>query len=240
MVRGLRTRGIVSVLLVLLFGAVASQPLTTQASGNGFADFSLGYNKNGTTYTFSVSGGPASTCGTLDLYRNGVHQVTPGWLCTDANGNATKGPWTATSDETVDHVFIQWPDGTSTNQTFHVSDVTKPTIRSYQRGGSPPSAYSGTATDAQWGSGFDYSPWAMVHVMATYKDTGTNKYWDGSCYCSTSIWKFPISVTPVTQFSLTWAASSLPTNTPGRPYQWCVSISDYIGYSDSDCIPFTA
>jgi hypothetical protein len=228
------------VLLVLLFAVVAWQPFITQASGGGSAGFAPAYNKYGTTYIFYVSAGPPNTCGTLDLYRNGVHQVTPGWLCTDASGNATKGPWTATSDETVDHVFIQWPDGSTTNQTFHVSDATKPTIRSTQRGGSPPSAYSGTATDAQWGAGFNFTPGVQSSfIKATYQNTGTSKYWDGTCYCSTTVAYFNIYPSSWTQYSATWAASSIPTSPPGYSYKWCVSINDIAPYTaDADCITF--
>lgn len=49
--------------------------------------------------------------------RNGSTLIAPGWICTDANGNATKGPWTwanTPSDQTHRYVTIWWPDGTQT------------------------------------------------------------------------------------------------------------------------------
>lgn len=238
--RSLRIRGIALVLLVVLLGAFAGP-----AHANGGNHYSSVYNTYGTSFTQIISG-PPNTCGTLDLYRTNAyvtndHQVTPGWACTDGSGNVTKGPWTATTDETADHVVIRWPDGTPTNEATHISDVTAPTIASVQRGGGPPTAYNGTATDAIGGAGFNFTPFIQTSfIKATYRDTGTNMYWDGSCYCGASPGYFVISPSSWSQYSATWAASTLPPTAHTHSYQWCVKINDNMPYYGTDCITFTA
>jgi hypothetical protein len=125
--------------------------------------------------TYTVTGGPVSTCGELDTYRNGSWLFASGWLCTDGAGNATKGPWTTASGNQTDNpAFIRWPDNTTTTNDWHIWDASCPSI-SYGSS-TPPNSWSGTASDGLWGVCFSTSQLPY----SAYWDAGSRLYWSPS------------------------------------------------------------
>lgn len=119
-------RGISLVAPILLtLCAVVWQPSVAHAAciigKTSFSDG--GYATPGTWYYYDVKSGPPNTSGTLWVSRNyQPWEVTPGWLQTDSNGDARKGPWTPTYDEYA-VAFIAWPNGCTTDTATHVNDV---------------------------------------------------------------------------------------------------------------------
>ena len=191
--------------------------LTLPASGS--SSYSRSYDWPGTSFTFSVSGAPANTCGEIHTLRNGSWVVTSNWICTDGTGYGRKGPWYITTtfpgmDQRDDPTYILWPDGTQTTNTWHDIDVTSPTL-------TPQSSctFCGTAADAQWGSGFNRS-WTTV-LLWFHDDTSglwwdqrsctptPDCYWTGSPHYYTAQTDLP---TTTTTFQLTWWY---------YPYLWC-------------------
>lgn len=219
---------LIALLLCAHFGTVAS----AQPSG-GIAYFSNDvYDCPGSSYYYIVAGGPPSTCGTLKLVRNGVYEETPGWLCTDASGNATQGPWLVSTDQTGQDIRIEWPNGSSTyGADTKVDDYSAPTI-SVSR--ADLASFAGTASDVAWGSGF--GPWTTVRV--TYMDTSNGLYWDGWCYCSASEVSFDASFSPVGGYAITWSSIPPPSyaHDPFRSYQWCAVTNDHCSDSNQDCV----
>jgi len=150
--------------------------------GGGSANYSVnrqwaGYSP-GTVYYY-ISNGPHNTCGELNTFRNGSWLISPGWACTDGNGNVTKGPWdmsTYTTDQTDDPSYIRWPDGSSTNTDWHVVDGVCPTTTRTSPDGSPPTTYYGNASDGIWGNCF--GSWSYVYSI--FYDYTTNLYWTPS------------------------------------------------------------
>jgi hypothetical protein len=215
-------------LIVLLLCAQAS----AQPRG-GFAYFTNDvYDCPGSTYSYIVSLGPPNTCGTLKLVRNGVYEETPGWLCTDASGNATKGPWTVSTNQTGQNIRIEWPNGTSTyGADTKVDDYSAPTV---SVGSADLYSFAGTASDAQWGSGF--GPWTTVRV--TYMDAFNGLYWDGWCYCSASPAPFNASFSPVGGYNITWSSIPPPSyaHDPFHAYQWCAVTNDHCSDSNTQCV----
>ena len=87
--------------------------LPLQGGSGGYAYFSNGvYDSKYTSYTYNVYGAPPNMCGTLNLIRNGNPETTSNWICTNASGQATKGPWTASTNQTGQFISIRWPNGT--------------------------------------------------------------------------------------------------------------------------------
>jgi len=89
----------------------------------GIAAYSEYRTKLNSSYSFSVTSGPASTTGDLYQKVGGVWQLQQArWLRTDASGNATKGPWTCVGDRTDENIYIKWPgaDENKTNEANHV------------------------------------------------------------------------------------------------------------------------
>ncbi len=175
---------------------------------------------------YSVAGAPPNTCGDLMASRNGnPYTRRVGWICTDSNGNATKGPWSSNpTDETAD-VYIDW--GTCTSPVRrHIWDVTAPTVNIT----SPvPGNFYGTATDGAWGAGFQVS-WTTCNV--TYRDDLTGKYWNSSSgYTSTlPVWVSCSFGGP--PLSVTWSTSAAGSRPPlsihvsGRSYTWSAWLYD--------------
>jgi len=172
-----------------------------------------------------VSGGPASTCGELHTFRNGSWITASNWICTDASGNATKGPWTwagTASDQTDDPSYILWPDTSETTRAKHVWDKTCPTVTRTSAGGSPPTAWSGTASDAAWGCGFNaaygYDSWAI------YEDLTNNTEWTPGTGAYTATPNFLVSgtLTGTPGFNVSWSAPfpGVGSHTTGHHYQW--------------------
>ena len=88
----------------------------------GIAAYSEYRTKLNSSYSFSVTGGPASTTGDLYQKVGGVWiKKAVNWLRTDDSGNATKGPWTCTGD-TDENIYIKWPgaDENKTNEANHI------------------------------------------------------------------------------------------------------------------------
>lgn len=220
-------------LIVLLLCAQAWQPpgaltslsavASAQLSG-GYASFSNDiYDCPGSSYSYTVTNAPPNVCGTLKLVRNGVYEETPGWICTDAYGNASKGPWTVSNNQTAQSIRIEWPNGTTTTGgETKVDDNSPPTIN-FSRYDT--SSFSGTASDAEWGSGF--GPWTSVRV--NFRDVSNGQYWDGSCYCSPTPQTFYASSSPAGGYDITWSIVPPPdyAHNPFHTYQWCAATNDY-------------
>ncbi len=212
--------------------------LPAQSCYGGYAYFSRGIFDCGyTSYTYNVYNGPPNTCGTLHIVRNGVEETTPGWICTDATGQAQKGPWTPSTNQTGQGIYIEWScGGTTSGDDYKVDDVSQPNVYPDQTGGfgAPiPTEFSGWATDTQWGSG--------VSVMeATFQNTTTGRYYDGSGYNSYSpVRFFPSLSPPGGGFSVFWAVTppSPSAHNSYDNYEWCVVGSDAC-YLCTVCVPF--
>jgi hypothetical protein len=163
-------------------GARARRPrILPTKSGGGLGSFSSEINWDGNpSVTYSVSGGPANLCGDLYASRNGTtYAPSPGWICLDASGNATKGPWyqyNQTADET-NFTYIVWSNGWSTNTAEHIWDVSGPSAAITSPNGPPaPTSFDGTASDPTYGAGFS-SSWGS-HCVTYFYDSTTNSYWD--------------------------------------------------------------
>lgn len=201
--------------------------------GGGDASFSNGIYDcaGGPSYTYRVQSGPPNVCGELRIVRNGVLEVTGGWICTDSSGNATKGPWNVVKDQTGTNIFIRWPDGTSTSGgDYKVDDFSKPVA--FINSGYPGS-FSGYATDAQWGSGF--GSWTTVKM--TFLNDTTGKYWNGSSYGSFSPVYFVASTSGSGTY-ITWWMNNPPPVASGNRYIWCVEANDRCSYSTKKCVTF--
>jgi hypothetical protein len=173
------------------------------------------------TLTYTVTGGPASTCGELNSYRNGSWLFGPGWLCTDASGNATKGPWTtAPGNQTDDPSFIRWPNSTTTTNDWHIWDATCPSV-SYGSS-APPNSWSGTASDGLWGSCFTTS----LLPYSAYWDAGTGLYWSPTTgtYSAFTSHVNGTWTSGVPGCNASWANQRPPlsAHVPGHTYRWMV------------------
>lgn len=200
---------------------------------NGHASFSPSNLIFSGSYTFSVSGGPANTCGELNIYRNGNPEFTGGWLCTDGSGNATKGPWNwsdKASDETGDPVFIRWPDNTATDSTYIIIDKNYAFtyIDSPMPTNSTPTSYYGHATDATWGTGFDFN----YAAFSVFQDLSTGKYWDpatGQYNSTNQVWVTPSFQSKSNRWYISWGGSTFPSvsaHTTGHQYRWYTCFTD--------------
>ena len=242
-----RTRNIALFALIVLVVSVAAwQPHKTYAAGGGTARWSDGgYANRYTSYYYYVTGAPPNMCGEVHLVRNGVPQIIGmGWICTDGSGNATKGPWTPTSDETAQSIYTQWADGSrTTGGDFHINDVTDPTITTYQNGGISipiPTAFNGTASDAQWGTGFNFSYGGWSYVYARFYDVTSGKYYDGSSYNSVGTVSWYGTVSPPSGgYNITWSVPAPRSDAHNNTdtYKWCVYTADKF-YPAFACIYF--
>jgi len=191
---------------------------------------------------YTVSGGPASTCGDLHVSRNGgADTVTPGWLCTNSSGSATKGPWTwanQNGDEDA-YGYIAWPGGTSTTVAHHIWDKTAPSVSINSFGSTPPTSFSGSANDGSYGSGFKsnfgsdagvgYSTYSACYVQ--FRDTSTGLYWcpGYTSYTSSVACTVSCTLSGMPARFVTWSANQVP---PGSAhsywdsYQWTVFVYD--------------
>jgi hypothetical protein len=226
--------------LLVLLALVASSSIAAGATvGVGYYSGHIACGGSTALY-YSVAGGPANTCGDLYTLRNGTWVVAYGWLCTDSNGNATKGPWywaNVSADQTDNPSYIAWPGGTQTTTDWHIWDKTCPTVTRTSAGGSPPTSFFGTAADTTWGAGFRSncadSIWtSSSYGYASFRDTtpGFNLYWTptSGAYSSTSyayVWE---NLSGVPGQSISWAASvpSYLAHQSGHSYQWQSCVSD--------------
>ena len=232
----------------------ASAPVWA-SGGTGYFSTEISWWWSGDLY-YSVGGGPASTCGTLWVSRNGgAWTSTPGWLCTDGSGNATKGPWSWANQNGDEDAFgyIEWPDHSTTTIAHHIWDKTAPSASPIPTPppGSAPSSLTGSASDGSYGAGFN-SSWATCY--ATFQDTGTGLYWTpslGSYASSSSVScgqnppsssSVPCTISGMPSRNVTWSAPQLPpasAQTSGHCYEWQIILYDggLCGYSSIDfCI----
>jgi hypothetical protein len=224
-----------------LFGLLLAAPslARAQSGGQGFFNVPVSYSQTPDLY-YVVVGGPPNTCGDLVASRNGSSwQTTPGWLCTDANGQALKGPWTwasAPGDETTD-AYIAWPGGRTTSRARHIWDKTCPGIVP----GSPygaPASFSGGATDGFWGAGF-LPPQSVVSGLfydvtaGLYWDPGTGRY-DSSVPHTVFASLSGLGSLEAPSYSLSWNFATLPRqHRRGHTYAWTAVLPD----ADNHCVP---
>jgi len=204
--------------------------LITAASTSGYAYVSpqnILYSAG--NYTYNVQGGPANTCGELNIKRSGNWEFTSNWLCTDGSGNATKGPWNwtdKTSDETGDPIFIRWPDNSTTNETYIIIDKNcANTYLDSSPSGAPPTSYYGHGTDAQWGAGFDFGG----TCYSLFQDLSTGYYWNAATDSySPSGGYVPATTSRVNQWYVSWSTSfpSVFSHTTGHQYRWITCCHD--------------
>jgi len=237
------------VALLLFLGAGA-------AWAAGTASFNYQINWKGTSdLYFTVTGGPPSTCGDLISTRNGSSLVATNYVCTDASGNVTMGPWTwagTASDQTDDPLYVRWPGGSTTNQTWHIWDKLSPTTSIDPYSGTPPTSSSGTATDPQWGAGFS-SSWGS-RVETYFKNVTTNRYWTPSAgaYTAAPICNAvaPIRCLPrwvagnlygMPSYSVAWDTSFPPgsAHATGNTYEWKTCVYDNYSLGQSSCASIT-
>jgi hypothetical protein len=206
----------------------------TAATTVGTASFSQNIlYSSGSSHTFSVTGGPASTCGELVIKRNGNWEYTPNWLCTNGSGSATMGPWYWTSkadDETGEPVYILWPDNTTTTETFAIYDKESAVTYRDSAWGSPPTSYAGHATDDQWGAGFDFGG----ACFSEFQDTTTGLYWSPttSSY-NVSYYSVNANLSPSGRWYVAWTTSfpSAGAHVSGHSYDWLTCCHDgFSGY----------
>lgn len=226
----------------------------------GVAAFSPTINWQGSNNLyFTVTGGPASLCGAAWVSRNGGSYVSTvgNWICTDASGNASNGPWTyaGQSGDEFALAYVVWSNGQSTNTTQHIWDKTAPTVTITSGGASPaPTSFSGTATDPQWGAGFSSNFGAGAgggssYCTTYYYNTTTGWYWcPGSGYGSQFPCNINCTISGMPSHSVTWSvsSSSLPpgfAHFSGQCYEWGVYFYDNgsLGQYDTDtktfCVP---
>jgi hypothetical protein len=218
-------------------------------SGGGIALYSPTINWQGSpNLYYNITGAPASLCGDLHVSRNGLaYTTTPNWVCTDASGNASKGPWTYASqsgDEDA-YAYIVWSNGLSTNTDHHIWDKTAPIASIGSTGGSPaPSGLSGTAWDStwmgpQWGAGFSAAFPASAggsHSACNlyFFDKNLTKYWcSGLSYNSATACTPACTISGMPALTVSWSAGSavLPpeaAHTSGHCFEWGVLITDNV------------
>lgn len=202
----------------------------TAAAIVGSAQFSRKINyQSSPNLTYTVTGGPPNTCGELNTYRNGSWLFGGNWLCTDASGNATKGPWTwagTPSDQTDEPAFIRWPNGDTTNNSDHIWDKNCATTYRTTPGGNPPTSFAGYATDVQWGAGFDFSP----NPDARFRDVTSGLYWDPATggYTAAPIKILRPTLSRVDRWRVNWSVPSPPVGAhqSGHEYFWFVCVTD--------------
>lgn len=194
----------------------------------------------GESHTFSVSGCPANTCGELNIKRNGNWEFTGNWICTNSSGNATKGPWywqDKASDETGEPVFIRWPNGDTTNDTYGIVDKNSAyTYLDSSTSGAPPTSYYGHGTDAQWGAGFDFGG----QCYSYFQNLTTGYYWNPATDSYTTTNGFvPATTSRVNRWYVNWSTNfpSVYSHTSGHQYRWFTCCHD--GNSGNCTSPIT-
>jgi hypothetical protein len=210
------------------------QPILEKAGGSGYFNYAVNWQSTSALY-YTVSFGPANTCGDLYTFRNGSWLVGGGWLCTNASGYALKGPWTwagTPSDQTDKPSYIRWPDGTQTTPDNHVWDKTCATTfrTSPAYSNAVPLSYYGNATDAPWGAGFTNS-WTLAR---SYFEDRTNPasilYWSPStgAYNAARTGVAP-SLSGMPAMTAYWNQTTFPpvgAHVSGHTYRWQTCVDD--------------
>jgi hypothetical protein len=191
---------------------------------------------------FTIHLGPANMCGDLVTTRNGNLLTAHNWICTDANGDVTAGPWTwnnTAADQTDTDVHIVWSNGSVTYATSgHVWDKTCPAVSIST---ATPGSFTGSASDNQWGAGFD-STW--TYAEALFMDVTSEQvnpfhgeiyYWDGTGYSSFSMVSISGTVSGMPGHNATWSVAAPPASAHirGHIYQWEIHFAD----GDNNCMP---
>jgi hypothetical protein len=228
---------------VIRAGGGGLRPITAAAIV-GYAQFNrlvnFQYSSPSNLY-YTVTGGPPNTCGELNTYRNGSWLYGGNWLCTDASGNATKGPWTwagTPSDQTDEPAYIRWPNGDTTNNAIHIWDKTCAQTYRTTPNGTPPTSWAGNASDAMWGAGFDFS----ASGQSTFQNLTTGLYWNPSTGTYSSSYKVvSATLTRFSRYFVNWTTSfpSPGAHVSGHQYVWATCVSDG-GCSNCQPYNFTA
>jgi hypothetical protein len=231
-------------LTILLVVPVCWQPpsaltfVGARPFSGGTASFTNGpYDWVNSTFYYNVTGAPPNVCGTLHTFRNGSQLDSPNWICTDGNGNATMGPYSGSTNQTDENVYIEWPDHSqTTGGTRHISDASPPSIGIDRYD----TVFSGPATDVQWGTGFDFGPAGWSGITATFQDLTTGKYADSSGYNSSNPVNWGGGPSDYFSFSITWSVTPPPqsAHNPSHSYRWCVKIYDLFYQSNIACVGF--
>jgi hypothetical protein len=235
----------VSLLLALVSSAGIAQCNNGGPSrGTAFASSIINWSQTGDLY-FTVVGGPPNVCGALATTRNNQCLYNSGWICTDANGGVTRGPWRwvdQAGDQSDTDIHFDWPDGTTTYfTTNHYWDKTCPTPAITSPNGRPPISFYGTGDDGVGGGGFG----SWTQVKPQFKDNTTGLYWDPATGDYTASTPPDITATntsgigsvgPGTSdnviYHMTWSATSIPdAHQTGHSYTWDVVLLD----GDSRC-----
>jgi hypothetical protein len=179
---------------------------------------------------FTILGGQPNTCGELVTFRNGSWLYAPGWACVDGNGNANMGAWTwanTPGDQTDTNVQIIWPNGNYTNATSdHIWDKSCPSIQIDPSITTPPTSLSGSASDNQYGAGFD-DGWTAV--KATFWDETMDRFWNPAtgAYDSVSVILVSANVSTMPSHNIAWSFPLIPrSHTSGHRYSWVVDLYD--------------
>ncbi len=221
----MRTKPAVSILILIVALLIKPGMALATICGDAYFNNEVTWWHNSPLY-FTVAGAPASTCGDLWAWRNGsgFNMEAAGWICTDANGTATKGPW-YWSNQTHDELasgYIDWGSCTSP-MALHIWDITPPTAAVTS---SCPSSFSGTASDGNWGAGFN-SNWAAC--QAEFYNASTQRWWNPSsgAYDSTSVIYVNCSCNGMPATDITWSCSTKPSShVPGQSYYWYAWVWD--------------
>lgn len=219
--------------------ALVSSFCLAQSVGSAYFSSAINWSQTGDLY-FSVTGGPPSMCGDFLSTRNGSF-YNSGSVCTDANGNVTRGPWSwanTAADQTDTNVHIAWANGTTTYFTSdHVWDKTCPTISLTVA--SPLYGFNGSASDNQWGAGFD-DGW--TRVTASFYDQTAGRYYEpvNAYYDSMVEVTFNGEITGMPSKTINWKFDPSRFETPaqgihisGHTYIWTVYLTD----GDTRCSP---
>lgn len=229
-------------LTILFVGIVCWQPRTAKMSPpacGGTASFTNGpYDWVNSTFYYNVTGAPPNTCGTLYTVRNGSQLISPGWICTNSSGNATMGPYSGSSNQTDTNIYIDWGGGCqTTGATFHISDASAPSIGISSYSGTN---FSGSASDTQWGTGFDFGPAGWSSIFATFQNLSTGKFADHTGYNNNSAVFWGGSPSSFFGFNFNWTVTPPPSShhSPTNSYRWCVQTSDLFYQSNIACVGF--
>lgn len=219
-----------SVLSILAPAALLLQVSAASAvvCGDAYYNHSIDWPNTPALY-YTVTGAPPNTCGDLYAARNGQpYVIGTGWICTDSNGTATKGPWSSNPIDETAHVYIHWGSCTSPVRT-HIWDVTPAAV---SISSSVPAGFSGFASDAAWGAGFSAS-WTLCRTSYRFNSSAGPRWWDPLTggYTSSSQIYLPCTITGQPSMNVTWTTDSTQRPAPGIHlqggyYTWQVWIYD--------------
>ena len=192
-------------------------PASATYCGDAYFNHDIDWPNTSSLY-YSVAGAPPNTCGDLYADRNGSGYVlnAADWICTDSYGNATKGPWSSNPDDETASVYIDWGTCFSPIRS-HIWDVDPPTVDVTS---SCPGTFAGTASDDDWGAGFD-SDWAACY--GAYYDSTTDRWWDPGTgqYNATEAVILFCTCSGMPSLDITWSCGTKPSShTSGHNYTW--------------------